>query len=250
MLIQVKNLDIQSKDKKILDNFCFTLYENEVHALIGESGSGKSTFGLSLLNLNKANLHIKYEQYKLLEMDHRFITEENWLEIRGKKICLIPQNPSIAFHPYMKILTQIEQYFQLKNADNCNKNQIVSLLETVGILDVVKKLNKYPSQLSGGERQRILIAMAVAIQPSILIADEPTTALDSENEKIILKLLYKLTKQNKIGLVLITHDMRIVRSMADRITVLYRGKNVESLSIDSLLSGQVQNKYTRLLIGR
>ena len=250
-LLNIENLSIYSPSSKkyILDGFPFHLQNDKIHAIIGESGSGKTTFATSILNLLSKDLQLTFNNYQILKRDYHSISSQEWQGMRGKRLCLIPQSPANAFHPYKKIGKQIYEYFRLKEKSLAKKDRILSLLEKTGIQAVEQKYSSLPSELSGGERQRILIAMAIALQPEILIADEPTTALDSINEKLTLQLLYKLVKQNGVGMILITHDMRIVNAIADEVTVLQKGRYIESAQLNK---GMVRFKtpYSKSLFAK
>ncbi|MEM7182550.1 MAG: ABC transporter ATP-binding protein [Spirochaetota bacterium] len=250
-LLTIQNLSIKNpkQEKQILHGFDFQLEKDKIHAVIGESGSGKTTFATSILHLLASNLSMSFDNYRVLTQEYNDISSKEWQSIRGKHICLVPQSPAGAFHPYKKIGKQIYEYFLVKEKKLAKKDRILSLLEKTGILAGEQKYSSLPSELSGGERQRILIAMAIALKPDILIADEPTTALDSINEKLTLHLLYKLVKKNGVGMILITHDMRIVNAIADEVTVLQKGKFVESAKLQNGMF-HLQNPYSQSLFAK
>ncbi len=248
-LIQVENLHLQFAGKKepALQNFSFSLEKGEVHAIIGGSGSGKSSFAFNLLNLSP-EMHIEsYQTYQLFGRDKKDFSEKDWVSLRGKRITLIPQNPVHSFHPYMSVGFQITDYLAQKE-NPIPKTQIAELLGSVGIKDPQKKLHSRPNSLSGGERQRLLIAMSFLLNPEIIIADEPTTALDSFNEKLTLKLLADQILQKNTSLILITHDKRLVRELADKVTVLKHGKIMETFPWKKGVNPDYKNEYTKKLL--
>ncbi|MCB1189120.1 MAG: ABC transporter ATP-binding protein [Leptospiraceae bacterium] len=249
-LIEVENLFIRDKEGRyILKNFDFSLEKEQIHAIIGESGSGKTSFALSIFKLNNQNLHITFKKFDLIKIPLDSYSTPKLEDLRGKVVSLIPQNPISAFHPYRKVGSQIMEFFRLKKSPLANLDSIMTILSETGIASPDKKIKMFPNELSGGERQRILISMAFALKPKIIVADEPTTALDPVNEKKVLKLLYALVQKNKTGMVLITHDLRIVKEMADMVTVLKNGLIVEKFSITQN-SMSITKDYTKKLLNR
>ena len=248
-LLEIKNLTIQDKsNRKILNGFDFALRKDSIHAVIGESGSGKTSFANSIFHLTHPELNLHFDTYTILGKNYSDYSSDDWENLRGKKISLIPQNPSKSFHPYISIGSQIRDYFRLKSQHLANEKSILEILEQVQIRDGKKTYHSIPKNLSGGEKQRILIAMAIAVEPEIVVADEPTTALDSINEKLTLNLLYSLLKNSGIGLVLITHDMRIVRELADDVTVLKSGELIEKITLLNKNMNKLQSEYSQRLV--
>lgn len=248
-LIEVKNLKVQDKSGRfILNGFDFTLKKDSIHAVIGESGSGKTSFANSIFHLTHPELKISFDSYSILGKDYLDYSSKDWEYLRGKKITLIPQNPGKSFHPYISIGSQIQDYFRLKNPSLANEKSVLEILEQIQIRDVKKTFHSVPKNLSGGEKQRILVAMAIAVEPEIVIADEPTTALDSINEKLTLNLLYSLLKDRGIGLILITHDMRIVKELADDVSVLKSGVLIEKITLLNKNMNKLQSEYSQKLV--
>ncbi len=247
LLIDISSLRIfePAKRKIILNSFDFTLKKGETHSIVGESGSGKTTFILSLFSLLQPNLEIQYKTFSLFGRNTATFTEKVWDEVRGKKIVLIPQNPSVAFHPYMKIGNQIEEFLNFQNSEKFEMREIIRSIEDVGIENVKEKLKKFPAQVSGGERQRILIASSLLANPEILVADEPTSSLDPINTKIILEIFKKATESKKIGLVLISHNVRLVQALSDKVTILKKGEVVEKTSFKNKF--ELKNNYSKAL---
>lgn len=245
--IQDLNLYFQGKKEAALQNFSFQLEKGEIHAIIGGSGSGKSSFALNLLNLSP-EMHLEsYQRYHLFGKDKKEYSEKDWVSLRGKRITLIPQNPVHSFHPYMSVGFQIADYLSQKQSP-LSKQQIANLIGSVGIKEPEKKLHSRPDSLSGGERQRLLIAMSFLLNPEIIIADEPTTALDSFNEKLTLSLLAEQILKKNTSLILITHDKRLVRELAHKVTVLKHGKIIETFSWKKGTNPDYKNEYTKKLL--
>ncbi|HNK91991.1 MAG TPA: ATP-binding cassette domain-containing protein [Leptospiraceae bacterium] len=250
-LIEIKNLSIMDSSRRnILKDFSFELRKDSIHAVIGESGSGKTSFANTLFHLTKKDLNLKYESYSIFGKDYSDYRESDWVKMRGKQITMIPQSPGKSFHPYISIGSQILDYFKNKEPNLAQKDSILSLLEQVQIRNPEAAFHSLPKNLSGGEKQRILVAMAIAVKPEIVVADEPTTALDSINEKLTLNLLYTLLKNSGIGLVLITHDMRIVRELADDVTVLRSGELIEKITLLNKNMNKLQSEYSQKLVSK
>ncbi len=248
-LLEVKNLNIVDKSgRKILSQFDFALRKDSIHAIIGESGSGKTSFANSMFQLTHPELNLEFDSYFIFGKKYLDYSENDWENLRGKRITLIPQNPGKSFHPYISIGEQMRDYFRLKFPTLANEKSIIDILEQIQIRDPKKSYHSIPKNLSGGEKQRILVAMAISVKPEIVVADEPTTALDSFNEKLTLNLLYSLLKNSGIGLVLITHDMRIVRELADDVTVLKSGELIEKITLLNKNMNKLQSEYSQKLV--
>ena len=202
----------------------FTLQPGHTLALVGESGSGKSVTGRAILGLLQSNAatrgEILYEGRNLLTL-----SEDALCPIRGKRIAMVFQDPMSSLNPIARIGTQLTESMDLPRKQA--REKAISLLREVGIRDPEKCLRQYPFQLSGGMRQRIVIAIALAADPEILICDEPTTALDVTIQAQILELLNRLKRQRNLSVLFITHDFGVVAQMADDIAVMYAGKIVE-----------------------
>ncbi len=244
--LHCKNLNVFDENgRKLLVDFNFQLSSGKIHALVGASGSGKSTFCFAIQNLLLKNLRLSFDEFFILGEDFKNI--KNWNQLRGKQFCYIPQNPADSFHPYFSLKTQIIDTFKEINI-KISKIQIIEQLKKFDIKNPEEKLEKSPFSLSGGERQRVLIAISSFVQPKIIIADEPTTALDSLNERIVLKDLLELTKTGNASLLLITHDRRIVRELADEVTVLKDGKRIEYFPLNNKSLEGLSEEYTRKLL--
>ena len=249
-LLEIKNLSItfEFNDQMVnaVRDSSFKINRGECLAIVGESGSGKSVTALAIMRLIRSNSQLKitgsatYEKKNLLNSD-----EASLQNIRGKKISMIFQEPMTSLNPLHNIEKQISEC--LISDQKSNKTKCIELLKEVGIENPELRLSHFPHQLSGGQRQRVMIAMAIANKPDLLIADEPTTALDVTIQKQILDLLDKLRKKYKMSLLLITHDLGIVKKIADRVCVMEKGKIVEQ-NATSAIFGKPKHIYTKKLI--
>jgi len=216
-LLSIKNLNISFFNNKIINNFNLDLNKNEITALIGQSGSGKSSIALAIMNLLKNSQisgKIIFNNNNLLNL-----AEDKICKIRGNEISMIFQDPNVALNPLHKIGKQISEIIKIhqpKLTKKNIKNRVLEILELVDLQDFTNRLNDYPHQLSGGQKQRIMIAMALANNPKILIADEPTTALDYDTQQEILDLLLRLKNELGLAILLITHNLNIVKKIANK----------------------------------
>ncbi|NLD52711.1 MAG: ABC transporter ATP-binding protein, partial [Clostridiales bacterium] len=207
------------------------LYKGESLAIVGESGSGKSVFTKTFIGLldnngwiDRGSIH--YGGYDLAQ----FKTEKDWLRIRGKRIAMVFQDPMTSLNPLKTIGKQVQEAFTLHNKVSREeaKRRTIELLTDVGITEPERRYKQYPHEFSGGMRQRVVIAIAMACVPEILICDEPTTALDVTIQAQILHLLKNLQSRYGLSLIYITHDLGVVAKIADRVNVMYAGKIVET----------------------
>ncbi|RHX79101.1 ATP-binding cassette domain-containing protein [Leptospira yasudae] len=246
-VIEISNLKVSTPGHHILKGIDFTLKSGEVHCIVGESGSGKSTFASCLLGMTEKELFQRSDRFSLLGQDARYLTEREWQILRGKKIALVPQNPIWGFHPYRKTGSQMIEAFSLTNPSVAHKKKILPLLDSIQIHDPEKAFESLPGHLSGGERQRILILLAVYSGAQIVVADEPTAALDSISEVEVLKLLLKFRKEKGLSLIFITHEISIVRAMADTISILYQGEWAEVLTRPQSGEWKLRSAYGKKL---
>ena len=239
-ILSVKNLQVsfQTFDGKVqaVRGIDFDLKKGETLAIVGESGSGKSVTTISIMQLLSANALVEngeiiFEQENILEK-----SESEMQQIRGKKIAMIFQDPMTSLDPTMKVGMQVAESMikHLKLSKKEALQQAVQLLEQVGIPNAEKRVKDYLHQFSGGQRQRIVIAIALACNPDILIADEPTTALDVTIQAQILELLKEIQQKNGTSIIFITHDLGVVANVADRVAVMYAGKIVEYGLVDEI----------------
>ncbi|MGM0714691.1 ABC transporter ATP-binding protein [Brevibacillus parabrevis] len=254
-IIEVKHLQTQfTRDERktvVLDNVSFHIKKGEVLGLVGESGCGKSVTSLSIMRLFKDTTgeitqgEIVYNGTNLLSM-----SENDMRQIRGKEISMIFQEPMTSLNPVMKIGEQLAEAIRLHlgYSDKLAREHAVSMLTKVGIPRPQEILAEYPHQLSGGMRQRIMIAMAMSCRPNLLIADEPTTALDVTIQAQILDVMKQLQADEHMSMLLITHDLGVVAEMCNRVVVMYAGRVVEEASVYDLFD-EPKHPYTKGLIG-
>jgi peptide/nickel transport system ATP-binding protein len=253
-LLEVQNLKTYFKKKKqsvpAVDGVDFAIRKGETVALVGESGCGKSMTSLSIMGLvPKPGGEVIDGNIKLDGLDLLQLPEKEMLKIRGKDIAMIFQEPMTALNPVLTIGEQIIEvitYHQKMKRKEAVK-RAVELLEMVGFPRAAELLDEYPHRLSGGMRQRVMIAMAMSCSPRLLIADEPTTALDVTIQAQILDLMRGLSKKSDTSILLITHDLGVVSEMADRVIVMYAGQVVEEAPIDELFNNPL-HPYTSGLI--
>lgn len=245
------NTSFRIKDEyfKAVDNVTVNLKKNEILAIVGESGCGKSTLATSIIGLHnpihtKSDGEILFNGVNLLDLK-----EDGYNKIRGKEIGMIFQDPLSALNPLMKIDAQIEEslIYHTKLNEQERKQRVLELLEQVGIANPKRVARQFPHELSGGMRQRVMIAIALACKPKVIIADEPTTALDVTIQAQILDLLKSLQDEMQAGIILITHDLGVVAEMADRVVVMYAGEIVEIADVDELFHNP-KHPYTRSLL--
>ena len=234
---------------KAVDNVSFTINQGETLALVGESGCGKSMTALSLLRLLPDPGKIVGGEVFLDGHDMLRLPDNEMRRIRGNDISMIFQEPMTALNPVLKVGEQIAEVLRLHQGVSPTDalEQAAELLMQVGISDPQRRLRDYPHQLSGGQRQRVVIAIALACDPKLLIADEPTTALDVTIQAQIMDLLLELKQQRNMAMLLITHDLGIVATNADKIAVMYAGQIVESGTVKRVFQNPL-HPYTQGLL--
>ena len=252
-LLEIQNLEVifESKDSSItaVDNINLNIPKNAIVGIVGESGSGKSTTGLSILNLIPdpgiiKNGSIYFNSKNILTMD-----EFELRKIRGKEISMIFQDPRASLNPSITIGTQISEILETHTGISRKEaeNQVIPLLSSIGLPDPERILKSYSFQLSGGMCQRIMLAMAVSLKPQLLIADEPTSNLDTTLQAAILQKIRELKNSYGITVILITHDMGVIAQMADYVAVMYKGTIVEISNTIQLFKNP-QHPYTKALL--
>ncbi len=252
-LLDIRNLAIdfatETGTVEAVKGISFTVAEGETLAIVGESGSGKSVTGLALTRLLPEPPAI-YRTGEIL-LSGRDVLKMNPRElrnIRGNKIAYIFQEPSTSLNPVFTIRNQIAEAIQLHRPEVRDLDaEVVKYLDLVGIVDPTKRLHDYPHQLSGGMQQRVMIAMALSCQPELLVADEPTTALDVTIQAQIIDQLRELKTRVRMAIILITHNFGIISGLADHVAVMFRGKIVEYGPTREVLANP-QHPYTRALI--
>jgi microcin C transport system ATP-binding protein len=248
-LIEIRDLSVSFSGNTVVKHLSLDIPAGECLALVGESGSGKSVTAHSILQLlpqagTVSTGSIRYRGQELLGANGKVLRE-----IRGNQIAMIFQEPMTSLNPLHTVSRQIGETLLLHKGmtGRAAQKRILELLELVGIQHAKKRLKAYPHQLSGGQRQRVMIAMALACEPELLIADEPTTALDVTVQRKILLLLKALQQRLNMSLLLISHDLNLVHSIAQRVCVMRGGEIVELADCRTLFS-QPQHPYSRLLL--
>ena len=252
-LLEVKNLTISyrvSKFKKLraIDNVSFKVFEKEIVAIVGESGCGKSTLGLAILKILPENAIIENGSIIFEGKDLLKLNENELRNIRGSKISIIFQDPSSALNPVMRICDHVIELIKQHRKDVSKEEAIkltIELFEKLGIPR--ERVWDYPHQLSGGMKQRVCIALAIALKPKLVIADEPTTALDVITQDQILELFKQLRQEYNTSFLFITHDLSLVADLADRVIIMYGGEIVEQGYIDQVFYNS-KHPYTQSLL--
>jgi oligopeptide/dipeptide ABC transporter ATP-binding protein len=234
-----------------VDGVSFDLRPGEVLAIVGESGSGKSVTAQTLIGLTRANNARIEGSVKLDGKELTSASDTEMRRLRGDRVAMIFQDPMTSFNPVYRIGNQIVEAIRTHRPDTSKgegKARVVELFEAVGIPNAAQRVDDYPHEFSGGMRQRAMIAMALALEPEVLIADEPTTALDVTIQAQILDLLEQLNRERNLATILITHDLGVVAEVADRVLVMYAGKVVEEGTLDEIFYDP-QHPYTWGLLG-
>lgn len=251
-LLDVQNLSVllntDEMDLPLVSKVSFDIKHGEVFGLVGESGCGKTLTALSILRILPQNIisrgEILYDRKNILKL-----SEDEMRRLRGKDISMIFQEPMTSLNPVLKIGYQLKEailsHSDLSKSDSLAKS--VELLKAVGIPSPEFRINDYPHQLSGGMRQRVMIAMAISCNPSLLIADEPTTALDVTIQAQILELLQHLKLERKMAIIFITHDLSIISEQADRVAIMYAGRIIELADVNELFYNPL-HPYTQGLL--
>lgn len=253
-LLDVEGLNISffkdKVEKQIIKNIAFDIKPNEIVAVVGESGSGKSISSLALMGLLPKQISkitsgsIQFEDQNLVGL-----SEKEFQNIRGKEIAMIFQEPMSSLNPSMRCGKQVEEILKqhLKLSASELKTEVINLFEKVKLPNPERIYKAYPHEISGGQKQRVMIAMAIACKPKLLIADEPTTALDVTVQKEILELLKAIQTETKMSVLFISHDLSLVSELADRVLVMYKGEIVEQGTTEEIFNTPNHN-YTKALI--
>jgi peptide/nickel transport system ATP-binding protein len=251
-LLEVKQLRVAIKTKRgdiqAVRDVSLSVNNGETLCIVGETGCGKSMTALAIMRLLPPNSELSANVLRFADLDLLTLRDRDLRRLRGNRIAMIFQDPMTALNPSYTVGNQlIEVYRRHRQSGSLDaKNRAVEILKQVGIANPGARLGQYPYQLSGGLRQRVMIAMALLCQPNLLIADEPTTALDVTIQAQVLRLLADLQKQLGIALILVTHDLGIVARIADRVAVMYAGEIVESGPAPKVFA-QPLHPYTRSL---
>jgi oligopeptide/dipeptide ABC transporter ATP-binding protein len=233
----------------VIDRLSLEIAPGEILGMVGESGSGKSVTALAIMRLLGPSGAIDQGSVSLLGKNLASCTEEDMLKVRGVDVAMIFQEPMTSLNPVFSVGFQIAEPLMehLGYSKKRAMNEAVRLMEQVGIPEARARSSEYPHQMSGGMRQRVMIAMGLACRPKLLIADEPTTALDVTIQAQILRLLLSLRDEMHMGILLITHDMGVIAEMVDRVMVMYAGQLVEKGPVKDLFADP-RHPYTRLLL--
>ncbi|MBX9469372.1 MAG: ABC transporter ATP-binding protein [Rhizobium sp.] len=252
-LLDIQNLTVQFETAsgwfKAVDGVSLSIEPGEVLAIVGESGSGKSVAMLAVMGLLPWTAKITADKMEFQGLDIQQISAAERRKLIGKDVAMIFQEPVASLNPCFTVGFQIEEVLRLHMGLGAKERRAraIELFNLVGLPDPAERLNHFPHQMSGGQCQRVMIAIAIACNPKLLIADEPTTALDVTIQKQILDLLMQIQAETGMGLIMITHDMAVVAETADRVIVQYKGKKMEEADVLSLFENP-KNPYTRALL--
>ncbi len=252
-MLRVENLTVQFPGRfgtfTAIEDVSLQIAAGEIHGLVGESGAGKSTIGAAIIGLLQPPGFIAQGTVHLGDTDLRALTPNEAHQTRGRRISMIFQDPQTSLNPLMTIEDQLIETIQTHEDISATeaRDRSVALLEEIGITDAAKRIKAYPHQFSGGMRQRVVIALALCTNPELIIADEPTTALDVAVQSQVLELIRRLADQRGIGFLLITHDIGVIAQITDKVTVLRGGKVMESGPTERVL-GAPEHPYTQSLM--
>ena len=254
-LLEINNLDVKfdTDEGRItaIDNVSLTLDQGKVLGIVGESGSGKSVTAKSIMQLNPGNTIYNDNAEIIIDEENvlKFTSKNDLKKIRGGKVSMIFQEPMASFAPAIKIGYQMVEQLMIHKpmAKKEAKNISIDMLNRVGIADAEKRFNQYAFELSGGMRQRAMIAMALSTMPKLLLADEPTTALDVTIQAQVINLMKDIIKEYNMGVIFITHDLGVIAQVADDVAVMYLGSVVEQGPVNEILKNPM-HPYTKGLI--
>lgn len=252
-LLEVEHLKISFTENggvtEAVRDLSFSMEVGEILGVVGESGSGKSQTALAVMNLLKEDAHMEGGRIRLMNQELTVLDERSKSKIRGDRMAMIFQEPMSSLNPVQKIGPQVEEVLKLHTAlsPQGRHHKVIQAFEQVELHEPELLYHKYPHELSGGMRQRVMIAMAMICSPNLLIADEPTTALDIMVQAQILELLKSLNKEQKIGILFISHDLNVIRQVCDRVLVMYQGQIVEQGDVTRVLN-HPEHEYTKRLV--
>jgi len=252
-MLTIKDLSVKFPsrfgDFTAIEDVDMTIKPGEIHGLVGESGAGKSTVGAAVIGLLQAPGYVANGTMTLGDTDLRTLTSAQAHAVRGDRISMIFQDPQTSLNPLMTIEDQLIETIQAHSDASAAdaRQQAVDLLEEIGIKDAAKRIKAYPHQFSGGMRQRVVIALAISTNPELIIADEPTTALDVAVQSQVLDLIQRLAKDREIAFMLITHDIGVIAQVADRVTVMRKGRVMET-GVTAKVLGAPEHPYTKALM--
>lgn len=252
-MLTIKDLTVKFPsrfgDFTAIQDVDMTIKPGEIHGLVGESGAGKSTVGAAVIGLLQAPGYVANGQLTLGDTNLRELTPAQAHDLRGDRISMIFQDPQTSLNPLMTVEDQLIETIQAHAgvSEKAARKRAVDLLEEIGIKNAAQRIKAYPHQFSGGMRQRVVIALAISTDPELIIADEPTTALDVAVQSQVLDLIQRLAKERQIAFMLITHDIGVIAQVADRVTVMRKGQVIETGDTAQVL-GAPQHPYTQALM--
>ncbi|MCF2906624.1 ABC transporter ATP-binding protein [Octadecabacter sp. CECT 8868] len=252
-MLTIKDLSVKFPsrfgDFTAIEDVDMSIKPGEIHGLVGESGAGKSTVGAAVIGLLQAPGYVAHGTLTLGDTDLRSLTPVQAHKVRGDRISMIFQDPQTSLNPLMTIEDQLIETIQAHSdvSESAARKRAVDLLEEIGIKNAAQRIKAYPHQFSGGMRQRVVIALAISTDPELIIADEPTTALDVAVQSQVLDLIQRLAKERQIAFMLITHDIGVIAQVADRVTVMRKGRVMESGDTAQVL-GAPEHPYTKALM--
>ena len=249
-LIKIENLRVETSadHRTLVDGVSFEIQPGEALGVVGESGSGKTLTALSILGLLPRGVTAQSGSIQFQDIDLLTASNEERRDIRGQQISMIYQDPMTALNPVMKLGKQLEEVLEAHGLDLDQANTAVfNALQDVGIPEPERAMNSYPHEFSGGMRQRVMIAMALILSPKLLIADEPTTALDVTIQQQILALVSEQRRKSGMSMLWITHDLGVVANLVDRVIVMYAGRIVEVGTVEQIFTNP-QHPYTAGLL--
>ena len=252
-MLTIKDLSVKFPtrfgDFTAIEDVDMTIKPGEIHGLVGESGAGKSTVGAAVIGLLQSPGYVANGTLTLGDTDLRNLSPAEAHKVRGDRISMIFQDPQTSLNPLMTIERQLIETIQTHStvSESEARNRAVDLLEEIGIKNAAERIKAYPHQFSGGMRQRVVIALAISTDPELVIADEPTTALDVAVQSQVLDLIQRLAKERQIAFMLITHDIGVIAQVADRVTVMRKGRVMET-GVTAQVLGKPQHHYTQQLM--
>lgn len=250
-MLEIEKLTVYFGDRCVLDNVSLSVRQGEVLGIVGESGSGKTMTALSVMGLLNPAARIAGGSIRLDDRELIGLNERAMSQIRGKDMAMIFQEPMTSLNPTMRIGKQLCEAVKLHSKIKLSKQEIkkivIDALDDVRLQDSEHIYGCYPHELSGGMRQRVMIAMGTICRPGYLLCDEPTTALDVTTQKGIIELIDCMKKEHNMGIVFITHDLKLLRNFADKVVVMCRGKVVERGTVEEIFTSP-KEEYTKKLI--
>lgn len=253
-VLSVSNLTLDYPGRagftRAVDGVSFALKPGSVLGIVGESGSGKSSIGMALMGLTAASHAVVGGEMRFQDRDLLALSDREWRSLRGDRIAMVFQDAMATLNPVLRVGEQIGEVFRYHRPKMSRREiraAVLALLQRVGIKEADRRIDSFPHQLSGGMRQRVVIAAAVALQPALLIADEPTTALDVTVQAQILELMQDLIREQHTAMILISHDLDVVGDVCEDVVVMKNGVIVEAGPVDQVLSAP-RHDYTRELL--